>query len=83
MDGFIYNGRAWTHVWCPQCQAITVVNTDTMHADRLNDHDVMDILCSACSFVIATLHDFERIVERAGGTDVDLTRAPDAMGGAG
>ena len=43
-------------IWCGICDAAKPLLTDEMPADDRNDHAAMDLMCSDCRLVIATLH---------------------------
>lgn len=43
-------------IYCGLCEATRPMLTDEMPADDLNDHDALDLMCSECRLVIATLH---------------------------
>lgn len=46
----------YPRIYCNVCEALTPLMLDEMPADHLNDHAAMDLMCSECKLVIATLH---------------------------
>lgn len=46
----------YPNIWCSQCETVKPLVTDEMSADHLNDHAAMDLMCSECRLVIATVH---------------------------
>lgn len=43
-------------IYCSTCGKTQPMITDEMSADHLNDMHAMDLMCSECHLVIATLH---------------------------
>ena len=44
-------------IFCPLCRKQWPVRVAEMAADDRNDHDAVDLMCSNCDLVIATLHE--------------------------
>jgi uncharacterized protein YlaI len=46
----------YPRIYCSNCGETKTLLVDEMRADRLNDHDAVDLMCSDCHLVVATLH---------------------------
>jgi hypothetical protein len=44
------------NVYCPNCRRVQPSRFEVVKADAYIDHDSVDIICSQCQSVIASLH---------------------------
>ena len=44
-------------IYCPICHHNQPLRVSVLEADGPNDHEAIDLMCSVCDLVIATLHE--------------------------
>ena len=44
-------------IYCTLCTRLYPVRVSEMVADDLNDHGAVDLMCSNCDLIVATLHE--------------------------
>jgi hypothetical protein len=45
----------WTHAWCETCNHTQPFETEVLPVDAEHDTEALDLICTVCQSIIATL----------------------------
>ena len=45
----------WTHAWCETCNNVQLFETEVLPQDAEHDREALDLICTVCQSIIATL----------------------------